>query len=269
MKIELYKFSNDLLLSQKCLFIYGNMLDLADVLLEFFTLSLSQKFKVKNLTAAEFLKTPEDEQEDLFESVLKIYRISNVLDNNVKELIDAAAASNAIFVATPGDFRKSKTVNDVMSKSWLAIPSFKNKITYNAICKYFFKVANSADCEMISGILEKSSENLASVILKLSLLYEADKALIPSYTAQEENWIYDMQPIAFLRFLASSAAKGSIDRFSESLFGKNSSDKKLIDADKMFDYCLKKELAIKYGESLTNDEILNDIVMQGGKLMNG
>ena len=268
MKVELYKFSNDLLLSQRCLFVYGNMPDLADVLLEFFTLSLSQKFKVKYLTAAAFRKSPDDEQENLFESALNIYRISNVLDNNVNELIDSAAASNAIFIATPGDFRKSKTVNDVMAKSWLAIPSFKNKITYNAICKYFFKGANQADCDMISGILEKSSENLASVILKLALLYDADKSLIPSYTAEEDNWIYDMQPIAFLRFLASSGAKGSIDRFSESLFGENISGKKLIDVDKIFDYCLKKELAIKYGDELTNSEILNDIVMRGGTLMN-
>lgn len=265
MKIDLYKFSNDLLLKDRCLFVYGNMPDLADVLLEFFVSSLRQDFKVKHLTCADFLKTPETEQEDLFGSALNVYRISNVVDNNVNELIDAAALSSAIFVATPGDFRKSKTVTDVMTKSWMALPSFKNKISYNAICKYFFKGANQSDYDMISSILEKTSENLASVIFKLSLLYEADKSLIPSYTAEEDNWIYDMQSIAFLRFLASSGAKGSLDRFAESLFGKNADHKNELNLDKIFNYCLTKELHVKYGGELTNDMILNDLILDVAK----
>ena len=257
MKTEINSFSNELLDQYKVLFVYGNFLELADMLFDSYVAYKQQSkcsCKCKTLTAADFLKQQQYVQESLFNSSLFIYRIANVLDSNVSSFLEKLkTAKDAIFVVTPGDFKKSKNASSVMcnESNYLSMPSFKNGFTYSAISKYFFKGASPNDIKSIASLLEKDASS--SMLLKLTLLYESDPAAISSYTVETNNWIFDMQPIALLRFLSACEAKGSLEKVLEPLL---KTQKKL---PPLSEYFLKTEIQIKSGEDISNEMILGHL----------
>lgn len=263
MKIDLRKFSVNLLKDKRLLFVYGNLSELADALCDELTASYgeNEKFKLKVLSAADFLKSQDHDQCELYSQGTNVYRIKNVTDHNAESVINIAFDdTSSIFIATPGDYKSSKNVGNIFcdNSSWLAIPSFKNDLGYKSICGYFFKNLSSRECSKIAEVLESSDESIASIILKLSLLCECDKRDIENYTTQSNNWIFDMSPIAILRMISSSYIKYGAPKTSENLYKKNDA----IKAKNVLEYCLNSELQIKNGYKISNDMILNDLLLE-------
>lgn len=263
MKIELEQLKYSKLKDLRFLFVYGNLPELADVLYVEFLRYLEENSIAALgtcISCGELVKNAGSQQEDLFNTALRVFRVAAVQDNNVDSFLKMVDDDHSsIYIITPGDYKKSKCVSDTLAKraGWLSLPSFKNKLTYNAICRFFVRDVSLSDVGTMVGILEKSEESLSSVIVKLALLYESDKFAVQHFYINSNSWVFDMQPIALLRFIANMCLKGCTDKLSEVLYGKLVK----INENAVLEYCLRTEVRVKTGIDVSNDMILNDILI--------
>lgn len=148
-------------------------------------------------------------QASLFEEKKKCICIKNIEDKDLKKIEPFLDDPSKIFVMESGDFLKSKIVVDyfVKSEKYIAIASFKNDFTLISLLKMLFPNCSRDEINQIINLINNTDEELFSFFTKIGLLLEESPEDLKNYFVFKEEFIDELEPISFLRYVSSMLLK--------------------------------------------------------------
>lgn len=276
MKIEINKFNFELIEKYRYVFFYGNYSNFIEQFHHFFlenyrselgewnsTKNNKNSYRKKTMAANEFLKY-NSQQEDLFSDCINVNVINNVNDTNFSDIFSKAYLdSSSIYFFVAGDYRQTKqvTTEALANKNIIALPVFKNKATISAILRKTILNLSKYECDYLSGICERSNENIFYLIEKIALLKAISNSSldIETFTSETELFFLHMEPIPFARFLAASyLIDTNLNKF-KSYLGLREEHK----INNILEKMLNVEINVKLSKDIKTDDLLNPCFLAG------
>lgn len=267
MKKEFRTLSGKEIFEKRYVFLYGNFEEFISGFPYFFAenfnydeQNLNSSLKTEKFSCNDFLKA-ESQQETLFDTGKVVYIIENILDTNYQALIERISTDQKnIFFLMAGDFRKSKQVNSAFTAhdQILAVPFFKNAITYENIFKKFLNNISKDELGILCQLTQNSTENFFSFLKKIILLKEHENDSennIKEYYAEKQSFLGEFESIPLLRFLSSSYMKDPQLAF----FSKEQKFPQDFKIKNLLEKCLKTETSIKKAKDIRASDILNPL----------
>lgn len=267
MKKEFRTLSRNEISERRYVFLYGNFEEFISGFPNFFAENFNcddrnskQLLKIERFSCNDFLKA-ELQQESLFDIGKVVYIIENILDTNYQALTERILTDQKnIFFLIAGDFRKSKQVNPAFTThaQILAVPFFKNTITYENIFKKFLNNVSKEELCLLCQLAQDSTENFFSFLKKIILLKSDDgdsEKNIKEYYAENQNFLGEFENISLLRFLSSSYMKDTKLAF----FSKEQNFPQDFKVKNLLEKCLKTEISVKKTKDIRASDILNPL----------
>ena len=230
-------------------FIYGNNRRPFTVFCDFVTDILKKKFAdvdIFYVSVADCLKLIEN-QCDLFGTKINCFCIKGVEDSHLPKLDSWLGTDNNVFILDSGDFMKSKKVSDALQKDSRvqALPSFKNDMTLQSICKMIMPTVPQNICNEIVKIINETDEELLSLFKKMSLLTDDNNfALLHEYYTYKTSFLSEFEVIPLIRFLQQAVIREKIHGRSQSYLGFNLSRQNLMEDLLNFELKQKENMEI-------------------------
>jgi hypothetical protein len=159
--------------------------------------------------------------------------VRNAEDNHEGKLSALFGTPNNIFIAESGDYLKSKKVTESFLKNpgVLCVPSFKNDITFNSLCKMLLPKLSSVVRGEIVRIINDTDEDLSSLFKKISLLTEdQNEDILKEYTVfKQQSFLHDFDFIPLARYLLKMSIKEKIGVKKQTFPNTNLSKKNLVE----------------------------------------
>jgi hypothetical protein len=240
MKIDFKDIISDRVNVGSIFYLYGNYKKTFEIFCDFVQAELRRKNtepRANLCSVAECLKLI-DGQCDLFEASVDCFCIRNVEDSHLEKMDKIFSENRSVFVLESGHYLKSKKITDYFLKSKaLAIASFDNEITKRSLAKMLFPNASALDQALIAKIISNSSEELYSLVKKISILLDCGNLSdLENSETIKRSFLSGLDLIPLIRFLMQSSIKEKISSFS--------ADKNSISR------LLNAELAVKSGKEV-------------------
>ncbi len=215
-------------------YLYGNCKRTFEVFCNFVASKL-KNVRLYYCTMAEYEKSCNLSQNDLFDNRICCYCIRGVEDKHTAQ-IEQLPCSNNIFILESGNYAKSKKITDtlVKSRNIQAIASFDNNLTYASLCNLIIPKLSPDIYAEIVRIIGETDENLLSLFKKISLLIDRGNAVdLREYISYKRSFLDDVDFIALTRYALQTSIKQNIlqQKYGDTHFNLQNKIHFLLDAE--------------------------------------